>query len=68
MYRGTERGYRYLVERGYAGRGVEVWRWVITRASDGKMVTAGTSLTPEAARDDALAVINRRANADKEPW
>ena len=67
MARGIESGYVYHVERGLAGRGMEVWRWSITRTSDGRMVCTGVSLSEKAATNDALALIrSRAANEDPE--
>jgi hypothetical protein len=64
MARGIESGYVYHVERGFAGRGMEVWRWSITRISDGHMVCTGVSLSEQAATSDAFALIRRRVASE----
>jgi hypothetical protein len=61
MARGIESGYVYLVERGFAGAGMEVWRWSITRITDGRMVCTGVSLSEEGAMKDVSALIRSRA-------
>jgi len=62
--RGTDSGYVYLIEPGFAGAGRTVWRWSITRMSDGAMVCTGVSLAEESAQKDVLAVIRSRASAE----
>ena len=64
MARGIENGYVYLIERGLAGRGMEVWRWSITRTSDGRMVCTGVSLSEKAATNDVFALIRSRAASE----
>jgi hypothetical protein len=52
--------YTYAIERGYAGAGRRVWRWVIRRRDTGVEMGRGASIR---SRDDAqitaLAVIRR---------
>jgi hypothetical protein len=64
MARGIESGYVYHVERGFAGPGMEVWRWSITRIRDGQMVCTGVSLSEKAATNDALVLIRSRAASE----
>jgi hypothetical protein len=40
---------------------MEVWRWSITRITDGRMVCTGVSLSEEGAMKDVSALIRSRA-------
>jgi hypothetical protein len=58
--------YVYAIERGYAGAGRRVWRWVIRRRDTGVEMGQGASIR---SRDDAqitaLAVIRRLQRSGK---
>jgi hypothetical protein len=52
--------FTYSIERGFAGAGRRVWRWVVRRGNTGAELGQGASIrSRDDARMTALAVIQR---------